>query len=134
MSLLKQMDHSEYQEGLKLKSDESLRFIAKDAREASEALPNGINAGYYADESLYCQAELNRRERARNAASFGPFERESVAAIIALANKPLTWSDVFTVLQSMVKLADFDGKPGPRLSLEAIADSAWRELPARFRI
>lgn len=56
-----QINHSEYQKGLRTKSPESLRFIMRDAREAMEAMPEGQKAGYYADEIHYCGMELGRR-------------------------------------------------------------------------
>ena len=39
----------------------ALRFIIKDAQEAIKAMPDGINAGYYADESHVCAGELRKR-------------------------------------------------------------------------
>ena len=58
---MKKMNHAEYQKGLKRKTDAELRYIAKDAREAAEAMPQGENAGYYLDEVSYCAMELARR-------------------------------------------------------------------------
>ncbi len=64
----KQMDHNQYPKSLKSKSDDQLRFIAKDAQEAAATNPTGENAGYYLDEALYAASELNRRQIRRNAA------------------------------------------------------------------
>lgn len=64
----KQMDHIQYPKSLKNKSDDQLRFIAKDAQEAAATHPDGENAGYYLDEALYATTELNRRQVRRNAA------------------------------------------------------------------
>lgn len=58
---MKAMNHAEYQKGLKGKTVAELRFLAKDAREAMEAMPNGENAGYYADEVHYAAMELRSR-------------------------------------------------------------------------
>ncbi len=59
MTVLKKMNHSEYQKALKKKSVDELRFIVKDAREAAEL--KNENAGYYLDEVHYAAAELQRR-------------------------------------------------------------------------
>jgi len=64
MATAKKMDHAAYQRGLKRKSIDQLRFIIQDAREASEANPEGENAGYYIDEMHYAYAELQRRRLA----------------------------------------------------------------------
>jgi len=61
---MKVMNHADYQKRLKRASDESLRYIMKDAREAIDAQPFGENAGYYADEIHYAAAELRRRGQA----------------------------------------------------------------------
>ena len=58
----KKMDHAEYQEKLKSLPSAALRFIAKDAQEAIDAMPDGPNVGYYADEICYCADELAKRE------------------------------------------------------------------------
>jgi hypothetical protein len=55
------MDHAKYQESLKLKTNDSLRYIMADAYAAMRAMPNGPKAGHYADEINYCGMELNRR-------------------------------------------------------------------------
>lgn len=60
--MLKKMDHAAYQKGLRSKTDEELQFIAKDANEAATVNPQGVNAGYYADEVHYALAELKRRQ------------------------------------------------------------------------
>jgi hypothetical protein len=59
-----QMDHTKYPRSLKRKTIDQLRFIIQDAREASEANPEGENAGYYIDEMHYAYAELQRRRLA----------------------------------------------------------------------
>ena len=61
----KTMDHAGYQTNLKHKSFDELAFIIKDAREAENANPNGINSGYYADEVHYASAEIRRRQQLR---------------------------------------------------------------------
>jgi len=58
----KKMNHAEYQIALTKKTGDELAFIAKDAQEAAQAMPNGVNAGYYADEAHYCLQELRRRQ------------------------------------------------------------------------
>ena len=59
---MKNMNHEEYPKSLRGKTESELRWIMKDAGEAAEAMPQGENAGYYADEVLYCAAELTRRK------------------------------------------------------------------------
>ncbi len=56
-----QIDHSGYQKKVRRMSEEALRFVIKDAREAINANPDGHKAGYYADEINYCSMELSRR-------------------------------------------------------------------------
>lgn len=62
---MKTMNHVDYPKSLKTKTDEQLRFIMKDAKEAIDAMPNGENAGYYQDEICYCVDELYARKNAR---------------------------------------------------------------------
>jgi len=62
--MAKQMNHAQYQKSLRRKTIDQLRFIIQDAREASEANPEGENAGYYIDEMHYAYAELQRRRLA----------------------------------------------------------------------
>ena len=62
------MNHTEYPANLKSKCWEALCFIAKDAREAAEAQPEGENVGYYLDENNYCANEMSIR---KNLNSFG---------------------------------------------------------------
>jgi DNA modification methylase len=59
-----QMNHTEYMKKVKKLSEESLRYIIKDCREAMEALPENPKNGYYADEIHYCAMELFRRKNA----------------------------------------------------------------------
>jgi len=60
----KKMDHAEYQQRMKSKTDAQLKFIIKDANEALEVFPETSNADYYADEINYASDELNRRRKA----------------------------------------------------------------------
>lgn len=55
------MNHTEYQKKVKKLSEESLRFIIQDCREAIDALPNNPKNGYYMDEIHYCSMELAYR-------------------------------------------------------------------------
>jgi len=57
------MNHSEYQKKVKKMTVAELMYLAKDAREAAEAYPEGINAGYYTDEMHYAAMELRRRQK-----------------------------------------------------------------------
>ena len=59
--VIKYMSHSLYMQACKAKTDGELRYTIKDARAAIDAMPDGINAGFYADEISYCAMELNRR-------------------------------------------------------------------------
>lgn len=63
--MLKVMNHAAYQKSLRTKSEESLRFIIKDASAAIQAMPDNPNCGYYLDEISYCQMELNRRKKTK---------------------------------------------------------------------
>ena len=58
----KHMDHAAYQRKMKRKTFAELMFIARDATEAAEAMPEGPNAGYYADEAHYALMEMKRRQ------------------------------------------------------------------------
>lgn len=57
----KEMNHAEYPKRLRKKTDDELRFIIRDAQAAMDAMPDGCNAGYYADEVHYASMELTRR-------------------------------------------------------------------------
>ena len=57
----KQMDHIRYPLELRRKDTAAVRFIMADAYKAMKAMPDGENAGYYADEVNYCADELARR-------------------------------------------------------------------------
>lgn len=59
--MIKQMDHEKYPKSLKRKTIDELKYIIKDASEAEKANPDGPNAGYYADEVLYANMELAKR-------------------------------------------------------------------------
>ena len=61
---MKTMNHAEYPKQLLTKSDAALAFIKRDAQQAVEAMPLGVNAGYYADEISYVGMEQVRREKA----------------------------------------------------------------------
>ncbi len=65
----KVMDHAGYQKKTKQMSEETLRFIIKDAQEAIKANPENLNNGYYADEISYCSMELKRRQDGKKRSS-----------------------------------------------------------------
>ena len=71
---MKTMDHTAYPKSLKTKCIDSLLFIRADAHAALQAMPDGDNASYYADEICYISDELFQR-KAR--ASFPPAKRNS---------------------------------------------------------
>ena len=56
-----QINHKDYPENLKTKTDAQLHFAIKDAQQAIAAYPEGYKAGYYADEIHYCAMELKKR-------------------------------------------------------------------------
>ena len=57
----KKMQWAVYTERIERLPSVALRFICKDAQETMDAMPDGINAGYYADEIHICAAELRNR-------------------------------------------------------------------------
>ena len=62
--MTKYMDHNLYKAGLKNRTKDSLLYALNDAQEAIRAQPDGVNAGFYADEVHYLAAELKiRRDR-----------------------------------------------------------------------
>jgi len=63
---MKVMNHTEYMKRTRSMDIATLRYIIKDAREAIQAMPNGVNAGYYMDEVHYCHMELRRRGAVQN--------------------------------------------------------------------
>lgn len=63
---MKVMNHTDYMKRTRSMDIETLRYIIKDAREAIQAMPNGVNAGYYMDEVHYCYMELRRRGAVQN--------------------------------------------------------------------
>ena len=58
----KTMHHERYIARTKRMSDVELEFSRRDAYQALEAFPEGINAGYYADEVSYLSMEIHRRK------------------------------------------------------------------------
>ena len=59
--IMKRFDHNAYPKKLKKLTLKTIRYIIQDCREALKAMPDGDNAGYYADEINYCTMELNKR-------------------------------------------------------------------------
>jgi hypothetical protein len=59
--MLKKMEHARYQRALRYKTDSELRFIARDAKEAIDAMPDNPNNSYYADEIAYAAMERFKR-------------------------------------------------------------------------
>lgn len=62
MVMIKKMAHSEYMAKVKQRSTPELEWQLQDAREALAAMPEGVNAGYYADEVCYIGMELKFRQ------------------------------------------------------------------------
>jgi hypothetical protein len=56
------LDFTAWKEYMKDKTDDSLRYIIKDCKEAIEAMPKGNKAGYYQDCIHECADELRRRK------------------------------------------------------------------------
>ena len=61
MTTGKKMNHTEYPQSLKCKTDCSLRYIIADCLKSLESMPDSHNADYYADEINYCAMELKTR-------------------------------------------------------------------------
>ena len=57
------MRFANYAERCRNATDAGLVYVMKDARAAMLANPDGVKAGYYADEINYCADELARRDR-----------------------------------------------------------------------
>lgn len=57
------MRWAEYEERIQRLPNAALRYIIKDAQEAIDANPQGLNAGYYADEMHICAGELHKRAK-----------------------------------------------------------------------
>lgn len=57
------IDHAAYPRRCRRMSDAELHFTIADARAALAAMPDGVKAGYYADEICYAADELERRRR-----------------------------------------------------------------------
>lgn len=55
------IDHQAYQDYVSELSDEELSYIRIDARESMQANPDGLKAGYYADEVNYVEMEMAER-------------------------------------------------------------------------
>ena len=53
--------HTQYMAKVKTLSNESLRYIIEDCRNAMAAMPSSPKWGQYADEVHYCHMEINRR-------------------------------------------------------------------------
>ena len=63
MSVAKKMNHTEYMANTRKMDTSALLYVREDASSAMEAMPEGENAGYYADEVHYCNMELARRQK-----------------------------------------------------------------------
>ena len=61
MAVKKYMDHNLYVASLKHLNMDALEYSIRDAALARDAMPNGINNGFYADEVHYLAAEIRRR-------------------------------------------------------------------------
>ena len=72
--MAKKMDHAKYQAELKNKTIIQLAFIIRDAAEAIRAMPDGENAGFYADEVSYATMELNNRKGIPDVNRYAYFE------------------------------------------------------------
>lgn len=57
----KEINHAAYARKVKILSDQSLRFIIRNAVEAIKSNPDCPKVGYWQDEINYCCDELNRR-------------------------------------------------------------------------
>ena len=57
----KKMDHAAYQTRMKSLPRVALDYIVDDAQKAIAAMPDGPNAGYYADEVHYAAMEIQKR-------------------------------------------------------------------------
>jgi len=53
--------HSAYMAKTKWMTDEELRYVIEDCRNAMHAMPSNPKWGQYADEVHYCTMELRRR-------------------------------------------------------------------------
>ena len=53
--------HSTYMAKTKWMSDEELRYVIEDCRNAMDAMPGNPKWGQYADEVHYCTMEIRRR-------------------------------------------------------------------------
>ena len=53
--------HTQYMAKVKTLSNESLRYIIEDCRNAMTSMPGNPKWGQYADEVHYCHMEINRR-------------------------------------------------------------------------
>lgn len=63
MATAQRMDHDAYRRKCRGMSDDSLRWVIRDCREALDANPETDKAGYYQDEIAYCEMELAARAR-----------------------------------------------------------------------
>lgn len=55
------LDFSAWKKYMEDKTDDQLKYIIKDCKEAIEAMPEGKKVNYYTDCILECQDELKRR-------------------------------------------------------------------------
>lgn len=57
------MSHQLYMDKCKTMTTDQLKYAITDAQEALAAMPEGVNAGFYADEINYCGMELQFRKQ-----------------------------------------------------------------------
>tara|TARA_R110002012_G_scaffold100811_3_gene239620 strand:+ start:4067 stop:6742 length:2676 start_codon:yes stop_codon:yes gene_type:complete len=75
------IDHQAYQDYVSELSDEELSYIRIDARESMQANPDGLKAGYYADEVNYVEMEMAERMKDSAQADAPAAEGETMEAM-----------------------------------------------------
>lgn len=123
--------HSRTMDGMKLKTDDSLRYIYKDATEAAEAGEKMDNpkSGQYRDEAHYAAMELERRRKLRTGGQLAKAMAKAVKSAnngkLLIANVPddLKFAVTELIKSGVLATADFAGNKAIRMT-DAALDSA----------
>ena len=102
MAETKQMKFAEYEERILGLPSIALRFIMRDAKKAIEALPDGPNAGYYADEIMVCGQELTRRLKPKKTNRESEYHSTLTEIVVILDNAGYCSNNLLDDLRDLV--------------------------------
>ena len=60
---IENLDFRTFEKRARKMTEKSLRYVINDCKAAIKSMPEGVKAGYYADEIHVCVGEINRRNK-----------------------------------------------------------------------